>query len=937
MKKPKSLINVYIYSIALFALLFVVFFGSLEVVEKLHHLKTESVAIRNDYLASKKQTLRSEVESALSYIEHKKSQAHERLKREVKSRTLEAHAVASHIYEANKHSAPLETIKTQIHDALFAATWDRGRGYYFAEDMAGFERINRNNPELEGVNIIGLKDGRGNFLVADILETARSKTGEGFVSYDWNKPANPGEEAHKISYVKYFKPLGWVIGNGKYLVDEEAEIKEEILARIRKIKGKDGNYIFAATWKGFVLAGPSAGDNLIHLKDPNGVPIVRELIRVSKSGGGFVSYEVPPGDGQPWSQKLSYAVGIPEWEWYVGTGLFVDDMEKAIVQLQKKTRTNIKVFFIHLFIVLGVICVLICLFVHFFAVRLKNNLDMFTGFFEKAATQGLSIDPDTVHFSEFRSLARSANTMVEQRQIAWNSLEKSEAASRASEEKSRALFELESDAIFLIDKEKGNILEMNGAAACLYGYSRQELVGMRNTDLSTEPEKTRQATLDQEVAIPIRYHRKKDGTVFPVEITASHIIWNGREALISAVRDISFRMESEKHRARLEEQLHQAQRMEALGTLAGGIAHDFNNLLMGIQGCACLVQNQMGDANPYGKKLKAIQDHVRDGAGLTKQLLGFAREGNYEVKPVDLNELIGHSVHLFGSARKEIPIVELYGDDLWAVETDTGQMKQVLLNLFVNAWQAMEGGGVLSLRTDNLILEEEPADTLGLKPGPHVLITISDSGCGMDEATRQRIFEPFFTTKTMGRGTGLGLASVYGIIRSHKGMITVQSEKGRGTTFFIHLPASESKPPTEIQAPPELLKGTGTVLFVDDEEMVLEIGEEMLESLGYRTLTARNGKEAVALFEADSPGIDLVILDMVMPGMNSKEVFKRLRTLDPKAKVLLSSGYSIKGQASDIMDQGCNGFLQKPFTLEILSGKIREILDDAETPTGTKA
>jgi signal transduction histidine kinase len=346
MKKQKSLINVYIHSLALFAMLFVVFFGSLEVVEKLHHLKAESVAIRNDYLASRKQTLRSEVESVLSYIEHKKSLAHERLKREVKSRTLEAHAMASYIYEANKNSAPLETIKNQIHDALFAATWDRGRGYYFAEDMAGFERINRNNPELEGVNIIGLKDASGNFLVADILETARSKTGEGFVSYDWNKPENPGEEAAKISYVKYFKPLDWVIGNGKYLGDEEAEIKAEILTRIRKIKGKDGNYIFAATWKGLGLAGPSVGENLLHVIDPNGVPIVRELIRMSKSGGGFVSYEVPAGHGQPWSQKLSYAVGIPEWQWYVGTGLFVDDMEKAIVHLQENTRTNIKDFFI---------------------------------------------------------------------------------------------------------------------------------------------------------------------------------------------------------------------------------------------------------------------------------------------------------------------------------------------------------------------------------------------------------------------------------------------------------------------------------------------------------------------------------------------------------------------------------------------------------------
>ncbi len=937
MKKQKSLVNVYVYSITLFSLLFVLGFGYLEAVKTLKHLKTESVEIRNDYLSSRKQTLRSEVESVVSYIEHKKSLARDRLKREVRSRTLEAHAIASYIYETNKDSASLETIKKLVHDALFAATWDGGRGYYFAEDMVGFERINRNNPELEGTNLIDLKDGGGNLFVLDILETARSKPGEGFVSYNWNRPEKPGDQTPKISYVKYFKPLDWVIGNGKYLVDEEAEIKEELLAWIRKIKGRAGNYIFASTWDGFALAGPRVGENVLHVRDANGVPIARELIRVSKSGGGFVSYEVPHSPGQARLPKLSYAVGIPDWQWYVGTGLYVDDMEKAIVQMQKNTRINIKSFFLHLFIVLGVICCLICLFVHFLAIKLKNNIDMFTGFFEIAATQGLSIDPDTVHFSEFRSLARSANTMVDQRQSAWNSLEKSEEASRASEERYRTLFELESDAIFLIEKEKGNILEMNGAAARIYGYGKHEFSRMRNTDLSAEPEKTLRSTLDQVKQVPVRYHRKKDGTVFPVEITASYIIWNGREAQVAAVRDISFRMESEKHRARLEEQLHQAQRMEALGTLAGGIAHDFNNLLMGIQGCASMVLRKMGDAHPLGGKLKVIQDYVQDGAGLTKQLLGFAREGNYEVKPVDLNELIAHGVHLFGSARKEISIVETYGDDLWAVEADTGQIKQVLLNLLVNAGQAMEGGGQLRLRTENLVLEEEPAATLGLKPGPHVLVTVSDSGSGMDEATRQRIFEPFFTTKAMGRGTGLGLASVYGIIRSHQGMITVRSEKGRGTTFFIHLPASESKAVKEIQAPPELLKGTGTVLFVDDEAMVLEVGEEMLEILGYNALTATNGREAVDLFAAAGPGIDLVVLDMVMPGMNSKEVFKHLKTLDPKVKVLLSSGYSIKGQANEIMSQGCNGFLQKPFTIEALAGKIREILDDGDGNAATAA
>jgi two-component system cell cycle sensor histidine kinase/response regulator CckA len=249
------------------------------------------------------------------------------------------------------------------------------------------------------------------------------------------------------------------------------------------------------------------------------------------------------------------------------------------------------------------------------------------------------------------------------------------------------------------------------------------------------------------------------------------------------------------------------------------------------------------------------------------------------------------------------------------------------MNLYVNAWQAMPGGGAIYLETENIVLNEARVILSGIEPGKYVKITITDTGTGMDAKTRERIFDPFFTTKAMGRGTGLGLATVYGIIRGHKGMINVYSEPGHGSTFTIYLPASEKEVIHERADSGKIVKGTETILVADDEQVILEVSTEMLTSLGYRIYAAGSGQEALAVFMEKRNEIDLVILDMIMPGISGGETFDRLRKISPEIKVLLSSGYSINGEAKTIMERGCNGFLQKPFHLEKLSSKIREMLD----------
>jgi CheY-like chemotaxis protein len=367
--------------------------------------------------------------------------------------------------------------------------------------------------------------------------------------------------------------------------------------------------------------------------------------------------------------------------------------------------------------------------------------------------------------------------------------------------------------------------------------------------------------------------------------------------------------------------------MEAIGTLAGGIAHDFNNLLMGIQGRASLMLADADPAGPFFEHLKSIEDYVRSASQLTKQLLGFAQGGRYEVKVTDLNELVDRSAGLFGRTRREISIHRRYQDDLWKVEVDRGQIEQVLINLFVNAWQAMPRGGELYLETENAVLDDDAAQPYGVKVGRYARVAVTDTGVGMDEATKRRVFDPFFTTKATGRGSGLGLASAYGIVRNHGGMITADSEEGRGSTFAVYLPATDKPLPEDRQETEGASEGEGTILLVDDEEMILDVGRLMLERLGYDVLVSGSGAEAVETYRANAGRIRAVILDMVMPRISGGETFEQLRAIDPGVKVLLSSGYSIDGEARKILARGCDGFIQKPFGCADLSTKLKEILD----------
>jgi len=503
-----------------------------------------------------------------------------------------------------------------------------------------------------------------------------------------------------------------------------------------------------------------------------------------------------------------------------------------------------------------------------------------------------------------------------------------EEALRESEERFRALSENAPDIIYTMNL-LGAITYVNPSWKRILGHDEEEVLGRFFIEFAKEEEKRTYRKLFKS----IRDEGKSVNTHIGVMLTkdGKERIFNMNSAfnLDSQGRIISVvgSMKDVTEMRDMEKKLNQAQKMESIGTLAGGIAHDFNNLLMGIQGYASLMLLDLDPSHPHYERLKRIVEQVASGADLTKQLLGFARGGRYEVKTTAMNDIIKKTSSMFGRTKKEITIHLKYGKDLWAVEVDQGQMEQVFMNLYVNAWQAMPGGGEIYLETENVLLDDERVLPYAIKPGKYVKISITDTGMGMDEKTRERIFDPFFSTKAMGRGTGLGLATVYGIIKGHGGMINVYSETGHGTTFTIYLPASEKEVVKEKAVEDTVLRGTETILLVDDEKMILDVSKDMLEFLGYRIYIAGSGQEAIAVYREKRNDIDLVILDMIMPGISGGETFDRLREINPEIRVLLSSGYSINGHAQQILDRGCNGFLQKPFHLEKLSRKVREMLD----------
>ena len=490
-----------------------------------------------------------------------------------------------------------------------------------------------------------------------------------------------------------------------------------------------------------------------------------------------------------------------------------------------------------------------------------------------------------------------------------------------------SLINAAADAIVIHDL-MGRVQYLNPSFSRTFGWGLEELKGHPlpfADDDKAAVELRRLAVSGRPVGNLAAKRPTRDGRMLDVSISAACYTGQRGEpaGLICSFRDVT------EARA-MERQLQRVQRFEAMTALASGLAHDFNNLLMGIEGSASLALMDLPEDSAAAEKLRHIERYVRQGEQLTRQLLGLARrEPRDGVRPVDVNGLLTASADLFAQTRREITIRTRTEAEVWPVEADPGQIEQVLLNLFVNAAHAMPLGGEIQLATENIHLDRQEAAACGRAAGRYVRLTVTDSGCGIDPELLDRIFDPFFTTREHEGGTGLGLASAYTIVSNHGGIIQAGNGPLGGARFTILLPASEHQPALEEDLCLEVRPGRETILLVDDEPLVLRLTRDLLQRLGYTVLPAATGTEALDLCR-DHPGrIDLAILDMVMPGMSGPELLQGLRAVDSSIRGLLSTGYDLAGQTDELFHQGFHGFIQKPFTLQTISGKLREVLDQS--------
>ncbi len=508
---------------------------------------------------------------------------------------------------------------------------------------------------------------------------------------------------------------------------------------------------------------------------------------------------------------------------------------------------------------------------------------------------------------------------------------------RKTERIYKELFENNPNPMWVYDRDTLRFLAVNNVAVSHYGYSREEFLGMTIENIRSPADVPALRECVRAVPGTIRKvgtwkHLRKNGGIIDVEITTHDQEFGGRPARLVLATDVTERKCAEAERDTLEKQLAQAQRMESIGRLAGGVAHDFNNLLVVILGHAELLLNRPAAADPVvGDSLREIRKAGERAANLTRQLLAFGRKQVLTIKTIDLNRVIAEFEGMLTRLIQEsIDVTTHLAPDLGSVKADPFQIEQILLNLCINARDAMPDGGRLTIGTTNVSLDEEYAKShTGVRPGPHVMLAVSDTGSGMDAETVGKIFDPFYTTKEKGKGTGLGLSTVYGIVKQHGGNIWVYSEPGRGTTFKVYLPRVDEPAEEEETAPPASVRPSRdpeTVLVVEDEDTVRDLVCRMLSEAGYNVIEARRGPEAIRLAK-ERKTIHLLLTDVIMPEMSGRIVRDEVTALHPDVKVLYMSGYTDNVVAHQgVLEAGIH-FLQKPFTARALANKVREALE----------
>ena len=724
-----------------------------------------------------------------------------------------------------------------------------------------------------------------------------------------------------------------------YVDDVEDQIKADLLSTISRIRfGKEG-YIFVNRLNGDALVSNgklfSGTKKLweVFNKNPEKMKDIfeKEYNAALKPEGDYIYYShIKLTDPDKESPKASFIYGIPDLQWLVGAGVYLDDVETDIALMQTKLNNQIKEKMLYFILIVMGIVALFFLFFNWLNRGLKNDFNHFVSFFNRAAHSDEEIDRENIKFVELDQMAEYANKMLTDRKQA-------EEALKESETHLRTLIRTIPDLVWLKDQQ-GNYLLCNPRFESFFGKKEKDIIGKTDYDFVNKEladffrEHDRMAMAkgkpiknEEEVTFADDGHREILETIKTPMFRS-----DGQLAGVLGIgRDITDRKRAEEERVTFEAQLQQAHKMESIGTLAGGIAHDFNNILGIILGNTELAMDDVSEWNPARINLEEARTAIFRARDVVRQLLSFARKTKLEKKPINLKPIIKESLKLMRSSiPTSIEIRQNIPKDIDTILADPTQIHQVLINLCTNADHAMPDGGIIAVTLKNVKLNEDTAAKYPeLNPGCYVNLTVSDTGHGISQEEIDRIFDPYFTTKEVGKGTGMGLAVVHGIVKGHNGTIAVKSEPGKGTTFSICFPVVEKEAFVETENDEKPSTGDERILFIDDEELIVKLGRKMLERLGYKVEAMASPIEALEMFRSQPDQFDLVITDLTMPKMTGDKLVKEILNIRSDLPIILCTGFSEKIDEKKAREIGAADYIEKPLDKHDFAFKVRKVLD----------
>ena len=931
----------FIKQIKVWGIIFLVGFGVgfilIDAVTTYHDLQHSTQQIRSEYTQRQQQILQTEVMHVVDMVRHKKSQAEDLTMRTIKSRVYEAYAIAENIHQQHKDTKGRAAIQQIVLDALRPIRFDNGKGYFFITRYDGIEMLFADRPRMEGLNLMDMQDPRGRYVIKDMIAIAKT-SGEGFYTYHWTKPGVEGNDHKKISFIKTFEPWGWVIGCGLYVDDKEKEIKTTLLSDISNIRFGSEGYIFVNRLNGDALVSNgkvfSGNRKLWEVFDENPAQMKAVFKKEAQAGrrpdGGFIQYaHIKLSNPDEKSMKTSFIYDVPELNWLIGAGVYLDDVEGDILEMQQGLHRQIR-HKIYLFSMAA--AVFVGLFILFFSRlnhKLRSDIELFIDFLRNAAHSDTLINRENIGFEELDQMANYANTMISERKQAEEDLRKRKSLMNAFAD---AL----PDPAFIVD-ETGKCLEAIISRKNPLYQEAEALVGKPLDEIF--PKQTAQAfleTIRNTIETDMPQSHEYDLTVlsetrwFIGRTSPMKEPLNGKKAVVWVAHDITER----KH---LEESIQRSQKMESIGNLAGGIAHDFNNILFPITGMAELLMEDLPHNSPEHEYAHEILQAGKRGAALVNQILAFSRQSEHQFVPTLIQNVLKEVMALCRSTiPTDIDIRQDIQQDCGLVMADPTQIHQVAMNIITNAYHALETGGRqigVTLEEVTLSTEDMAADfseNAGLAPGKYALLSISDTGKGIPGDIMDKIFEPYFTTKAPGKGTGLGLAVAYGIIKEHKGTIKVHSNAGQGTRFLIYLPVMAATSALRNAAPEKttLPRGNERILLVDDEESILRFETQMLERLGYVITPQTSPVAALEMFRDMPESFDLLLTDMTMPHMTGDQLAEAVLSIRPGMPIVVCTGFSERIDPESAKKLGIKGYLKKPIISAVMAKTIRDVLDE---------